>query len=627
MGIRQKLAEALYKMRIIPNETPADGTSFAKQGKTLPEQVGEAIDSGKRVDTEDLLKLDILKASRNKKYEIFEQMETDGRIGAALEMYANDTVQYDSEGKILTVTSDNPDVAKYVEKLIKDLHLEQNCWSHAYRTVLHGDVYLKLFKSSSNDGEKPTTLVAPTINSQVRLQQVIIGQNLERYIELVPNPANIYDLQYKGKTAGYAKCEDDLTDVNNELTSAYYYTNATHNIDLMGPTEYVHICLSPDISRFPEKFRLIKDNINNQRPDGTVELSNDTTNSNLVFNVKKGRSVLENVYQAYQTLKLKEDSVLLERITKSSITRIIQVELGDLPEPQKKMKLEEIKQQIEQQLIMNKDTGNIQSRPGAQSIENIIYTSTNNGKGVINAVNIGGDADIGNIDDIDKSENKVYGSLLIPKALLGADMEGSGLNNGGSLTEMNTTYARRIKRCQQALIDAYTTLVNIFALAEGVGDLVVNNFQLRLTPIITIEDSRRDELLDQKIRNSDALLSLIEKLDQVNDESKLEIVLDWLTNYLGQQDAADIIKKQMDEEEQENEEEQAKDIVGEPGSENLDNDINMGPPRRSSFEPPMEEPEPEPTENGVKEPTEELTPDLNTPPQADLNDIEGEDLL
>ena len=53
-----------------------------------------------------------------------------------------------------------------------------------------------------------------------------------------------------------------------------------------------------------------------------------------------------------------------------------------------------------------------------QLSENIIYTTTNNGKGVITSTNIGGDADVGNTQDITDSENKLYGSLLIPKAVL-----------------------------------------------------------------------------------------------------------------------------------------------------------------------------------------------------------------
>ena len=219
-----------------------------------------------------------------------------------------------------------------------------------------------------------------------------------------------------------------------------------------------------------------------------------------------------------------------------------------MPDAQKRIKLQEIKNQIEQQLMMNKETGSLQSRAGAQPIENIIYTSTKNGKGAITTSNIGGDVDIGNLDDIDKAENKLYGALMIPKALLGADMEGSGLSNGGSLTEMNTTYARRIKRGQIALLSGLTTLIDIFAMAEGMGDKIIGNYKLSLTPIITVEDNRRDELMHTKIQNVSEIMQLLDSMDNTIDEStKIDMLTSWLSDYLNQQDVVDIINKRIAE--------------------------------------------------------------------------------
>ena len=629
MGLFNRITEGFNRLRIIPGQTPEDKTTFAPEGESLPTKIKAAVDSGKRLDLTDILSINDLKLNRNDKYRIYEEMVADGRIGAAIEMYANDTSQFNAEGKILWVESEDSDVAAYVENLLKDLHIQENVWTHAYRLYLYGDVYLETFKSSSESGKKPDLLLEPLNHGfEVNVQHPIIGQNLERYIELVPNPANVYDLQYKGKTSGYARSEEDLTDVsyNNIAGTTTYYSNVAKQINLLSPTKFVHICLSPNINRFPEKFRLIKDDTKNKvREDGLIDATEDegTGDGSLTFSVKNGQSVLENVYKAYQTLKLKEDSVLLERVTKSSITRIIQVELGDLPEAQKKLRLQEIKNQIEQQLMMNKDMGTIQSRPGAQASENILYTTTNNGKGVISTVNIGGDAEIGNTDDIDKSENKLYGSLLIPKGLLGADMEGSGLSNGGSLTEMNTTYARRIKRGQQALINGYTDLVNIFALAEGVGNKVVNNFQIRLTPIITVEDNRRDELLDQKVRNASSIMDLIDKIDDLEPEAKLDIILNWLTSYLGQQEAANIIKEYNKDAEIEENEEKIDEITND-NKDNITINNNFSGPKKSSFDIPDERPN---LDNIASETTEVEEPNIETPEQIDLNAIQGEDLL
>ena len=633
MSILNKLREGIFRVRIIPQPNVEDKTAFTRKKDSLPEQMNEAIEQGKRIDLSELLNITTLKGNRNQKYQAFEEMVADGRIGAAVEMYANDAVQYNSQGKIIWVESDNNDAAMYGNKLIEDLNVADNIWSWAYCLCLYGDVYLETFMDTSNSGTKPTLLLEPSkINPNVRTQKDIQGAKLLRYVEKVPNPADIYDLQYKGKTAGFIKSESENEFKNDLQDNVYTYTAASTDLDVLGPTKYVHICLSPNINRFPEKFTLVrKTEKEKELENGDIDGSDlEGNGGSLTFTVKTGQSILENVYGAYQTLKLKEESVLLERITKSSITRVIQVELGDMPESQKRKKLQLIKDQIEQQLELNKSAGTIQSRAGAQPIENIIYTSTKDGKGAISTVNIGGDVDIGNLDDLTDSENKVYGALLIPKALLGADMDGTGLSNGGSLTEMNTTYARRIKRIQVALQTGIETLLNIFALAEGLKKHV-GKFSVKLTPIITVEDNRRDELLQNKIRNVNDMLSLVDNMEQIDDTTKLNMLIEWLSKYLNQQDIVEIINnrlKELDKEETEKtQDEHEQQIDGDTGSDF--NNSSFGGPSPSFGGPDFDKDFDEETNNTEELNTEETSED-NTPQLADqenLADIEGEDLV
>ena len=631
MSFLGNIREAFYKVRVVPARRAVDKTSFTDEQHSVATKLQQADVEGTTLDLSDLSKESAMKGTKSQKYETFEEMVRDGRIASAIEVYSNDSVQFNQEGRVLWIESDDSDVANYCERLISDLNIEQNLWSYAYNLWLYGDVYLETFENASVMDKKPGLLYEPVRkNMNILTQKQIVGAKLQRYIRKVPNPAEIYDLQYKGKTAGYIKSEIEVE--HNLQNNTHIYSGVTTDLKVLSPTKYVHICLSPNINRFPEKFTLVKKQDNKLNEKGYVEGDNDSENE-FTFEIKSGQSVLENVYTAYQTLKLKEDSVLLERITKSSITRIIQVELGDMPESQKIEKLREIKNQIEQQLILNKEAGNIQSRPGAQPIENIIYTTTKDGKGTISSVNIGGDVDIGNLDDIDQAENKLFGALLIPKAILGADMEGTGLSNGGSLTEMNTTYARRIKRGQMALISGITDLINIFALADDLGDKIIGKFQVRLTPIITVEDNRRDELMRTKIQNVGDILNLIDKMDAIDQESKIKMLVNWLGSYLNQQEIVNIINERLEElEEKGIDVNKAAEEEDKEDSGDIDMDINVGGPSSSpDFGPDLggpdldfdipEEPEPETeTEEGT-------TGEPELAPQENLADIEGEDLL
>ena len=74
--------------------------------------------------------------------------------------------------------------------------------------------------------------------------------------------------------------------------------SATTDINVLNPTKFVHICLSPNINRFPEKFNLIPKSAQDEYTEnGDIDGSrSEGTANTLSFTVKTGQSILENVY-------------------------------------------------------------------------------------------------------------------------------------------------------------------------------------------------------------------------------------------------------------------------------------------------------------------------------------------
>ena len=52
-------------------------------------------------------------------------------------------------------------------------------------------------------------------------------------------------------------------------------------------------------------------------------------NTNSEYTVRRGQSLLYNVFKIWRELSLLENSMLLNRVTKSSIIRVVNVEIGD----------------------------------------------------------------------------------------------------------------------------------------------------------------------------------------------------------------------------------------------------------------------------------------------------------
>ena len=132
--------------------------------------------------------------------------------------------------------------------------------------------------------------------------------------------------------------------------------------------------------------------------------------------------------------------MLLNRITKSSIVRIINVEVGDMPKEMVGPHLQGIKALMEQKAAIN-EGNSIQEYTNPGPIENNIYVPINNGKGAITTDQVGGDVNISQIPDIEYFQNKFFGAMRIPKQYFGLTEDGAGFNGGESLAIISSRYA------------------------------------------------------------------------------------------------------------------------------------------------------------------------------------------
>ena len=183
--------------------------------------------------------------------------------------------------------------------------------------------------------------------------------------------------------------------------------------------------------------------------------------------------------------------MLLNRVSKSSILRAINVEVGDMPKEEVGPKLRAIKQLIEQKTAINSAKSMSEYiNPGP--MENTVYVPTKNGVGAITTNQIGGDVDVKGLADIDYFKSKLFGSLRTPKQYFGDTDDSTGFNGGTSLSIISSRYAKAVKRIQNTYIQALTDAINLMLLDKGL-DSYVNKFELHMVPPTTQEEiDRRD---------------------------------------------------------------------------------------------------------------------------------------
>ena len=125
------------------------------------------------------------------------------------------------------------------------------------------------------------------------------------------------------------------------LTNAFQYKFKKNDINIFNGDKFVHAAIEDNSSRVPEEVELFMDEEKMNEGNGTK------------YTVKRGQSLLYNVFKIWRELSLLENSMLLNRITKSSIVRVIGVEIGDMPKEDVRGYLQGIKELMEQKSAIN----------------------------------------------------------------------------------------------------------------------------------------------------------------------------------------------------------------------------------------------------------------------------------
>lgn len=369
--------------------------------------------SSQELDTAILNSFSTITRSREEVLNLLDLMGEDPIISTALSIYAADACEPSEEGKIIWCSSNDAKITHAVNHILDNLNIDTNAYSWMYSLCKYGDVYLRLYRESDFDKFKElfkTQSDKEQLNEGILVTKYSKNDRYANYVEMIKNPGEMYDLSKFGKTFGYIKTnvipQDELATRGQYDTNQSFYNNRTFNkndIEIFNATDFIHICLDDNSSRTAEEVTLI---------------TNDDSEG-LTFSVKRGQSILYNAFRVWRELSLLENSVLLNRVTNSSIIRTVSVEVGDMAPEAVRDLLMKIKQMFEQKSSLSKGRSFAEyTNPGP--IENTIYIPTHDGKGNITTAEVGSQSGMNDqLTDLDYWKNKLFGALSIPKQYLG----------------------------------------------------------------------------------------------------------------------------------------------------------------------------------------------------------------
>ena len=475
--------------------------------------------------------------NRESEYELIDTMAMDSTIAAAIETYAEDITQPNSKGDIIWAESDDAEVGKYVNYLLKKMNVDKQAFSWAYNLTKYGDVYVRLLRESDFKNSRLFSSKKPNKKDLKEDVNINISRENDHYaftLEMVKNPNEMFELTKFGKSMGYIHAGVNVQkDFSNKNDVTYYtrYRLQKKDVDIYAPTEFVHACLESSTTRAEEELDIFFNT------DDYDNRSNAET-----FQVRRGTGILNDLFKVWRQLSLLENSVLLNRLTRSSIVRAIQMEVGDMPANQVQNVTSRVKNLIENKSAL--DVGkNMSEYTNPGPMENVIIIPTRNGKGALTINQIGGEVDPKQLTDLDWYNNKLFGGLKIPKQYFGWTDDSAGFSGGTSLSQYSSRFGKAVKRMQCCLCDMVTDMINLILIDTGYPRYI-GRFHIKMQAPVTQEEIDKKQDLSNTLRNISDIMNTLN--DVQTTSSKLKILKSLLSECLSDQDITSILQDEID---------------------------------------------------------------------------------
>lgn len=490
---------------------------------------------------------------RDEVYALLDSMCNDATIAAVLETYAEDSTERSEEGNIVWAEASDSKVSTYVNYLLASLGINKNVYRWVYSLCKYGDLYIRIYRESEISPDAIFKTIGgeeqdgngiddeegkKQLNEDVKVKVFPKKDKYSNFIEMEPNPAEIFELTKFGKTAGYIKAPVPVSQEkskNDLLFPHYIYQFKLADVSIYGPLEYVHCALEDNTSRSPEEVEIFTS-------DKEEELKDNVEETAYKYTVKRGQSLFYNIFKIWRELSLLENAILLNRVTKSAIVRLINVQVGDMAKEDVPNVMRKIKQLIEQKAAINKDVGMSEyTNPGP--IENNIYIPVHGETGNVTIESVGGDVDAGKLTDLEYFRDKLFGALRVPKQYYGFVGDNAGFSGGESLAIISSRYAKMIKRIQAVVCQGVTDIVNLYLLNRNL-DSYVNKFKIKMQPPTTSEDIDRRDNLSSKVQITGDIMNLMSDVE--DPVAKLKILKSLLSNVISNEEVIGIMQDVID---------------------------------------------------------------------------------
>jgi hypothetical protein len=387
-----------------------------------------------------------LELNRRRRYKDYEEMDEYPEIGAAFDIYADDSTQRGLRGERWAVKSDNDMVVEEVETFFDTIRLDKLLWDIIRNTVKYGDCFTELILdvNKPQEGVKKIKILNP--NWILRVENEF--GYLKKFLQEIPN---MESLQY---------AEVGQSNVNR-------------------PVKYIEL----------DKNQIVHFRLHTSDP---------------IF-YPYGKSIAALCHRVFRSLKMMEDAMMIYRLSRAPERRIFYVDTGNLPTSKAEMFIERLKQKFKKEKFYNSPKGTVDSRYNPMSMDEDFFVPTKNGRGT-KIETLPGATNLGEIEDVRYYRDKLLAGLKIPKDYI-VEKEQSP-ERKANLSQLDVKFARTIQRVQIDIETGLENMAKRHLQLRGFPASVIKNLKIKLPEPSDMSEKRKLDVDEQKTRVIQAVQGL-----------------------------------------------------------------------------------------------------------------------
>lgn len=215
-----------------------------------------------------------------------------------------------------------------------------------------------------------------------------------------------------------------------------------------------------------------------------------------------GKAIIDPARRVFRQLEMLEDSMLVYRVTRAAERRIYYIEVGNLNPNEVESYINRIRDQFKRVPVVNRTNGTYDLRYNPAAADEDFFIPVRSGDGS-RIESLPGAQNLGDIEDVEYIQKKLFAALKIPKAFLTYEED---IAAKATLSQEDVRFARTIQRIQKIFLAELSKIGIVHLVSLGFDAQDAMDFMLSLNNPSTASEIQKIELMNEKLSLAETMV-------------------------------------------------------------------------------------------------------------------------